>query len=74
MREPWQTGKPPNEVIVEVEHPETGKILLVRAMWGRDGYLPHWESQDRSTVWAPNAFRRWRHTRPLWAKVVLGED
>ncbi len=54
----WQTGKPPNEQIVEVE--DEGQIVRVRAVWGRDGLLPHWESEDRDTLWSPSAFDRWR--------------
>lgn len=72
-QEPWQTGQPPNEVLVEVPDPETKRIILVKAFYGRDGYLPHWQSEDGNTVWPPGAFRRWRHTRPLWARIVLGK-
>lgn len=53
----WQTGKPPNERVVEVEY--NGAVIRVRAIWGRDGILPHWESEDRNSVWPPNAFSRW---------------
>lgn len=54
----WQMGKPPNEVVVEVEGDNT--IIRVRAIWGHDGTLPHWESEDRDTLYAPSAFSRWR--------------
>ena len=54
----WQTGKPPNEQVVEVE--DGKRIIRVRAIWGRDGTLPHWESEDRDTLWHPSAFSRWR--------------
>lgn len=56
--QPWQTGKPPHGQVVEVEH--EGRIIRVRAQWGRDGYRPHWESEDRDTHWSPAAFPRWR--------------
>lgn len=56
MNREWQYGKPPNETLVEVDGP-----LRVRAIWGRDGLLPHWESENRTTLWGPNAFTRWRH-------------
>lgn len=55
----WQAGKPPNETLVEVEHKERG-VIRARAIWGRDGTLPHWESEDRGILWSPNAFNRWR--------------
>lgn len=55
----WQTGKPPNEKVVEVEADDAG-IIRVRAIWGRDGTLPHWESEDGDSVWHPSAFSRWR--------------
>jgi len=55
----WCSEKPPNEVLVEVEHDNYG-IIRVRAIWGRDGTLPHWEMEDKSIVWGPNAFNRWR--------------
>ncbi len=58
----WQTGKPPNETLVEVEHDERG-IIRVRSMWGRDGMLPHWESEDRGILWEPSAFARWREIK-----------
>ncbi|MPZ20155.1 MAG: hypothetical protein GEV06_19890 [Luteitalea sp.] len=55
----WETGKPPNEVVVEVQHRRS--VLRARAIWGRDGVLPHWESEDRNTLWPPHAFTKWRH-------------
>jgi hypothetical protein len=54
----WQVGKPPNETPVEVEH--DGKIIIVEAFYGRDGYLPHWRTLDGSTCWAPSRFKKWR--------------
>jgi hypothetical protein len=59
----WQYGKPPNETLVEVEY--EGTIYRVRAMWGRDGMLPHWESEDRDTLWCASAFNRWREIKPV---------
>ncbi len=56
---PWQTGKPPNETLVEVRDND-GRIMRVRAFWGRRGYLPHWESEDGGTDWSPDAFTEWR--------------
>jgi hypothetical protein len=58
MDKPWQSGKPPNEQLVEVE--DDGRVIRVRAIWGRDGTRPHWESEDRDTLWEPFAFKRWR--------------
>jgi hypothetical protein len=54
----WQAGKPPNEQLVEVE--DDGVIICVMAIWGRDGVRPHWATEDRSILWGPAAFRRWR--------------
>lgn len=54
----WQTDNPPNEQVVEVEY--GGKIIRVRAIWGRDGTLPHWEEENRNRLWHPSAFQRWR--------------
>jgi hypothetical protein len=54
----WNYGKPPSDQIVEVEY--KGAVIRVRAIWGRDGTLPHWESEDRDTLWSVSAFYRWR--------------
>lgn len=62
----WQTGKPPNETLVEVED-DQGRIVRARAIWGRDGTLPHWQSENADTRWHPSAFGRWR-------KVPTGEE
>jgi hypothetical protein len=56
---PWETGKPPNDVWVEVEDPETEEVIEVRARWGRVGMRPHWENREGG-VWWPEAFSRWR--------------
>lgn len=57
----WQTGKPPNEQVVEVKNGP--KVIRVRAIWGRDGVLPHWESEDGDKMWGASAFTRWRYSR-----------
>ena len=57
----WKVSKPPNEELVEVE--DGSAIIRVRAIWGRDGLLPHWESEDKDTLWRPSAFQRWREIR-----------
>lgn len=55
----WQTGKPPNELPVEVEF--DGSIIEVTAFYGRDGSRPHWKSCDGPTRhWGVAAFNRWR--------------
>lgn len=54
----WQTGKPPNEVLVDVEDGE--QIIQVMAYFGRDGSRPHWRNHDGSKCWDVSAFRRWR--------------
>jgi hypothetical protein len=62
MSEPnWQKGKPPNEEVVEVL--DRDRIIRARAVWGRDGVLPHWESEDGNNHWSPSAFIQWRHAR-----------
>ena len=54
----WNTGRPPNEKLVEVE--DGDKIIQVMAFFGRDGYRPHWTNEDRTKSWDVSAFRRWR--------------
>lgn len=54
----WNTGKPPNEKLVEVDL--DGKIIRVKAFFGRDGYLPHWRSEDETKMWHPSTFSEWR--------------
>ena len=54
----WQNGRPPSGRIVEVD--KEGQIVRVRAIWGRDGLRPHWESEDGDTLYSPSAFSRWR--------------
>tara|TARA_R110000868_G_scaffold14070_5_gene65617 strand:- start:1467 stop:1655 length:189 start_codon:yes stop_codon:yes gene_type:complete len=54
----WNTSKPPNEILVEVEYDD--KIIKVKAFYGRDGYRPHWQNEDESISWSVNAFKRWR--------------
>lgn len=59
----WQTGKPPDLKVVEVKL--GNKIIRARAIWGRDGILPHWETEDsRSSsagcLFPPHAFAEWR--------------
>jgi hypothetical protein len=56
----WQYSKPPHGILVEVM--DGHHIIRVRAIWGdRDkGVLPHWESEDRNKLWAPDAFNCWR--------------
>ena len=62
----WQTGWPPNEVWVEVEHLiEEGdgfrtEVIEVMAYYGRDGTHPHWKGRD-GVMWWPEAFSKWRH-------------
>jgi hypothetical protein len=55
----WNIGPPPHRDLVEVF--EDGQVLRVRAIWGSDGVLPHWESEDGDTLYDPSAFRFWRH-------------
>ena len=57
----WQTGKPPHNVVVEVEYYEYGPVQA-RAVWGdKDkGVLPHWELATGVHVEA-NAITRWRY-------------
>jgi len=55
----WKTTFPPNETPVEVQLSD-GEIITVRAIYGRDGCLPHWAACDSSAVWSHNRFVRWR--------------
>ena len=54
----WKMSRPPNEEIVEVE--KDGEIIRVMAFYGRDGYLPHWRTENDDCEWSMNAFKRWR--------------
>lgn len=54
----WQTAAPPNETLVEVE--DGDNIIQVMAFYGRDGYRPHWTTEDGGTTWDVTAFKRWR--------------
>ena len=54
----WNTGKPPNEKLVEVEY--EGGIIQVMAFYGRDGYAPHWRTKEGDHQWSVGAFKRWR--------------
>ena len=58
VEEPWQTGRPPNEELVEVML--DGEIIRVRAFYGRDGWRPHWRSEDETTSWSVESFSAWR--------------
>jgi hypothetical protein len=53
----WQTGPPPSGTLVEVEL--DGNIIKAKAVYGREGILPHWESED-GTCRPVEAFRKWR--------------
>lgn len=53
----WQYGKPPNEQWVEAER--DGTVVTARAIWGRDGTLPHWEMEGGILI-SPQEFLRWR--------------
>lgn len=55
---PWRTERPPNEELVEVEL--DGKIIRVKAFYGRDGWRPHWRSEDGVLMWSVDTFKRWR--------------
>lgn len=57
----WQTGRPPNEELVEVEW--AGGIIEVMAFFGRDGYRPHWKTADGEQTWSVDSFSRWRTLR-----------
>lgn len=54
----WTIAKPPNETLVEVEY--EGQIIRVMAFFGRDGYRPHWRSEDETKTWHPSQFKSWR--------------
>ena len=54
----WNTGKPPNETLVEVENGD--EIIQAMAVYGRDGDRPHWTNENRTKSWDVSAFGRWR--------------
>ncbi len=53
----WRSDKPPNEQWVEVK--KGRHALKARAIWGRDGTLPHWED-CKWTCYPVSAFAQWR--------------
>ena len=53
----WKATAPPNEVWVEVK--DGKEVRVVRALWGRDGRLPHWEDPNGG-VYGHKTFRLWR--------------
>lgn len=59
----WQHTQPPHNTAVEVMH--EGQIVEVRAIHGdpSKGILPHWESADGDTQYAPSMFSSWRFRR-----------
>lgn len=61
IAEDWNTGRPPNETLVEVVW--DGEIIEVMAFYGRDGCRPHWRTEDGTRRWDVTAFRRWRERR-----------
>lgn len=52
----WQFGKPPHDTFVTVEL--DGKLVRAKAVWGGDGYRPHWRTED-GTCYPPETFSRW---------------
>lgn len=56
----WQTGNPPNEVIVEVETFEGEIRRDLMAFYGRDGTLPHWRTHDGRERAEVAYVKRWR--------------
>ena len=55
----WKTTNPPNEVLVEVEL--DGEVIEVMAFYGRDGYRPHWRTENGDRQWSADTFQRWRY-------------
>lgn len=61
---PWRRDKPPHDTMIEVM-PRRGhgyKIIKAKAIYGdpNKGVLPHWELEDGSALFNPNAFELWR--------------
>lgn len=48
MENEWLIQNPPNEELVEAVNEYTGEIQRVMAFYGRDGYRPHWRSEDNN--------------------------
>lgn len=56
---PWVNGeKPPNEEWVEVLSGNK-TVMVAKAVYGRDGYLPHWQTID-GELHHPSKFNVWR--------------
>jgi len=61
MKEPrWIDDAPPNEKWVEVLDGQ--EILIAKAIYGRDGMLPHWKTKDGYHC-APDRFCKWREIK-----------
>jgi hypothetical protein len=59
MENDWINGvKPPNEEWVEVLS-GSGEVQTAKAVYGRDGTLPHWETKDGLHC-HPSRFNSWR--------------
>lgn len=59
----WRNDKPPNETWVEVM--DGDDVIEAMAVFGRDGYLPHWRLRNESQSFAktfchPSRFNMWR--------------
>jgi hypothetical protein len=61
----WNTTPPPDGKWVEVKD---GK--LAKAVWGRDGVLPHWELEDGTCVSA-RYYNKWREPKEAIWKYEL---
>ena len=53
----WRTDKPPNETWVNVKRGDT--TIEAKAIFGRDGMLPHWKLRDGSLM-SPWVFPFWQ--------------
>jgi len=56
----WETTRPPNEVLIEIEHGDD--TIIGMAVHGGDGVEPHWTNMDRSEKYPPE-YKRWRHLK-----------
>lgn len=61
----WRKTSPPNEVWVHVICPDTGNEIKARAIYGRDGVRPHWETEG-GTLHEVSVFSKWRPIKDNW--------
>lgn len=55
----WNRGLPPSGTLVEVKC--NGELIEVKAIYGKEGFRPHWRCVEDSRAWSISTFSKWRH-------------